>query len=139
MLVRIIAWTLAAIFPTTGSLPGLDQVDCRDKLAEIMATAPHGFTLGVYAATAVFLLSPLLTIFWPAPAPLLSRGALDRHANAMANHRLYLMRQAMLLLKTVGGMVWGAHEDVRGALALAPLAPDPGTWRRGEGPARGER
>ena len=133
MLVRIIAWTLAALFPTTGSLPGLDQVDCKPKLTELLATAPHGFTLGLYAATTLFLISPLLTVFWPAPAPLLPQAALDRHADRMANHPIYLMRQAMLLLKTVGGLVWGAHPDVRQALSLAPLPPDPGTWKSGDG------
>ena len=137
MLVRIINWTLAAVFPSTASLPGLDQVDCRAELEEILATAPHGFKLGLYGATALFLLSPLVTVFWPVPAPLLSRAALDRHADRLANHPIYLMRQAMLLLKTVGGMVWGAHANVRKALSLAPLAADPGTWKSGDGAVGG--
>ena len=133
MLVRIIAWTLAAVFPTTGSLPGLDRLDSKPALARLLAQAPHGLKLGVYGATALFLVTPLLTVGWPVPALLLPRATLDRHADAMSGHPIYLMRQAMLLLKTIGGLIWGAHPAVLAALDMDTLPPDPGTWRRGEG------
>ena len=50
----------------------------------------------------------------------------------MAGHRFYIVRQAMLLLKTVGGLVWGIQPEVRAALQIKPVPPDPGTWQRGE-------
>ena len=132
MLLRVIAWTLAATFPTTGELPGLDRLPAAGTLQKILSTAPHGFKIGLYAAVLLFLISPLLTVWWPLPAFLLPRTTLDRHADRMAGHRFYIVRQAMLLLKTVGGLVWGMHPEVRQALDIKLVPEDPGTWQRGE-------
>ena len=64
------------------------------------------------------------------PALSLRSKTLDRHANLAAAHSLYLMRQAMLLLKTVGGLCWGADPKVRRALGLRDYPSDPGTWKQ---------
>jgi hypothetical protein len=36
----------------------------------------------------------------------------------------------MLMLKTIGGLVWGAAPEVRQKLAMAAYPADPGTWRQ---------
>jgi hypothetical protein len=36
---------------------------------------------------------------------------------------------AMMMVKTVGGLVWGAAPEVRAALQMAPYPPDPGRHR----------
>ncbi len=88
--------------------------------------------LGLYAATLLFVLLPIWTVYTPLPSLLLSPSRLDRHANQLASSRIYLLRQLMLLLKTVGGLLWGADPEVRQALGLSPLGPDPGTCRGAE-------
>jgi len=95
-------------------------------------TAPHGFKIGLYGAVLLFLFGPVLTVWWPVPAFLLPRATLDRHADGMAGHRIYLVRQAMLLLKTVGGLIWGIQPEVRAALQIKAVPEDPGTWRAGD-------
>jgi hypothetical protein len=138
MRAAIVRWVLASVFPSTDRLPGLDRLDTRAALAEIF-TAPALMRWGLYGSVLVFLLCPVLTIGWPLPAPLLPRRARDRHAYAMATSRLYLLRQAMLMLKTVGGLLWGAHPEVRARLGLAPYDADPGTFRTSDGTATARR
>lgn len=128
MLRATVRWTLAAVFPSTDRLPGLDRLDTDATLAEFMA-APAVIRAGLLGSTLAFLLCPLLTIGWPLPAFLLPRDALDRHAAAMSSSRIYLLRQAMLMLKTVGGVLWGGHPEVRAKLGLPLYGPDPGTFR----------
>ena len=128
MLRATIRWTLAAVFPSTERLPGLDRLDTDAALDEFLG-APALVRLGLLGSTLAFLLCPLLTIGWPLPAFLLPRAALDRHAAAMAASRIYLLRQAMLMLKTVGGVLWGGHPEVRACLGLPAYGPDPGTFR----------
>jgi len=78
----------------------------------------------------LFLSTPLLTVRRPLPALWLNAARLDQHADRLSRHRFYLLRQGMKMLKTVGGLAWGADPDVRAALGLSPYAPDPGTWRK---------
>ncbi len=131
MLVRAIARILAAIFPSTDGIPGLDRVDATPTIRSFLSEAPWSIRLAVYGSALAFVLTPLLTIGWPLPSLLLPRGRLDEHAYRLAGHRSYLLRQAMLMLKTVGGVAWGGHPEVRAALQLPAYDDDPGTFRTG--------
>lgn len=124
----LLRWTFAAVFPSVPGVPGLDAVDTADALGEILRGPPL-LRLGLWASVAVFLFSPLITVGWPLPAPLLPAAVLDRHAHALAGSRWYLLRQAMLMIKTVGGLLWGGHAEVRAALGLPAHGSDPGTFR----------
>lgn len=127
MVEHVIAWVLAVVLPSAHGLPGLDTLDARPSLRHILSRAPLAFRLGVYGATLVFLCTPVLTLGWPLPAFLLSGRQRDAHADRLAGHRLYLLRQSMLMLKTVAGLVWGGRDEVRSALGLPPQPADPGT------------
>src|SRR5258708_7139595 len=59
----------------------------------------------------------------------LPRGLLERHADRRLSHPVYLLRQAVFLVRLSAGMCWGADANVRARFALAPYAPDPGTFR----------
>lgn len=132
MIVRTVVWVLAAIFPASDLLPGIgDLPDVHQRVAKMLREAPLSFLFVVYGATLLFLFSPLLTVGWPLPALLLPKAALGRHAYRLAGHRIYLVRQAMLMLKTVGGLIWGGHPDVRNALQMPLYGDDPGTFRAG--------
>mgnify|MGYP006935356491 CR=1 FL=1 len=129
MLTRTLAWALAATFPSAEGVPGLDTLDVGDGLRQLRREAAPLFKLGLYGSVLAFIFTPLLTVGWPLPAFLLPRAALDRHAAALSDHRFYVLRQAMLMVKTVGGALWGAHPTVRQHLGLAAYGPDPGTFR----------
>ena len=129
MLTRTLAWTLAVTFPSAEGVPGLDVLDVGDGLRQLRREAAPLFKIGLYGSVLVFILTPLLTVGWPLPAFLLPRATLDRHAAALSSHRLYLLRQVMLMVKTVGGALWGAHPTVRKHVGLVAYGPDPGTFR----------
>ncbi|MBK7861865.1 MAG: hypothetical protein IPJ65_25270 [Archangiaceae bacterium] len=66
----------------------------------------------------------------PLPAFLLPARLRDLHAARITTTRIYLLRQATMLVKLPGGLVWGADPKVRQLFALPPLPADPGTWRQ---------
>ena len=132
MRTAVIAWVVAAIFPSTDRLPGLDRIDPRPKIAEVLKRAPFVFRAGLYGAALLFLFGPILTVYLPLPAVFLPRKLLDKHAYRLSVHPIYVVRQASLLIKSVGALIWGADAAVRERLGVASLPADPGTWRRGE-------
>jgi hypothetical protein len=128
----LVAWVLARIFPSTEALPGLDRIDPRPFLRQFRREAPLLIQLALLASTIVFVLTPLVTVYWPLPAFLLPKSKVDQHAHRLATHRWFLLRQVMLMLKTIGGLPWGAHPEVRAKLAMPAYGVDPGTWRTQE-------
>jgi hypothetical protein len=86
--------------------------------------------LGTVIGAVVFHLTPLLTVIVPLPAFLLPKGLLDRHAARITTSSIYLLRQAVFLLKLPGGLCWGGDPNVRQLFAMKPMPPDPGTWRQ---------
>lgn len=128
MLRWLIRHALVAVFPSTERLPGLDRLNTEAAFVEVMAGPPL-LRLGLVGATLVFVLTPLWTVYWPLPSFWLPAAVRERHANALADSRLYLLRQSMLMLKTIGGLLWGGHPQVRAALGLPAYGPDPGSFR----------
>ena len=124
----LVRHALAAVFPSTERLPGLDRLDTEDALREVLQ-GPMLIRLGLIASTLLFVCAPIWTVYWPVPSLLLPRSVLERHANALAGSRIYLLRQSMMMLKTIGGLLWGGHPDVRAALGLPANGPDPGSFR----------
>ena len=115
--------------PKSPALPGVDTKLCHDFLTRYRAGAPFLPRFALHLSVAVFLLSPPLTRTGLRPALSLSPDRLQLHCERLAGHRIYLLRQLTLMLKTMAGLVWGADPEVRTALHLAPYPPDPTTWR----------
>lgn len=120
---------IAALYPRTAELPGAEDCDLDGFLARYRRESTPLLWLGAVAGALVFHLTPLLTVAVPLPAFLLPARLLERHAQRIAVSRFYLLRQAIVLLKMVAGLCWGAHPAVRARLGLPPLPVDPGTWR----------
>lgn len=129
MLRRLQRFALRAVLPRGGPLPGIDDTDVEGFLDRFDAEAPAAYRLGLLGGAALIALTPPLTLGRMRPAPLLSPDDLDAHVTRLAGHRLYPVRQAMFAVKMVAGLCWGADPVVRARLGLAPLGPDPGTWR----------
>jgi hypothetical protein len=75
------------------------------------------------------VLTPLVTVGVPLPAFFLPHKVLELHAERLVMHPVYLLRQAVFLVRLSAGMCWGADTGVRACFALAPYSPDPGTFR----------
>lgn len=132
MIVRTVTWVLSTIFPATAKLPGIgDFPDAQERVAKMLREAPPSFLLVVYGATLLFIVAPLMTVRAPLPAFWLPEATLEKHAYRLAGHKIYLVRQAMLMLKTIGGLIWGGHPDVRNALDMPLYDADPGSFRGG--------
>ncbi len=98
-------------------------------LKDLTSHAPFLMRIGIAAATFVFMVTPLITVYLPLPAFMLRGRLLERHTEALIAHRSYLIRQVVFLLKMVGGLCWGEHERARAKLGRPPLEADPRTWQ----------
>ena len=120
---------MGVLYPSGGKLPGILETDVDEFLRAYRAEAPLLMKTGLTLSSIVFVLSPVMTVFIPLPVFLLPAKLRDRHANKLANHPFYLVRQTILLLRLVAGLCWGKHPDVRAAMGMKPLGEDPGTFR----------
>ncbi|MEQ1569605.1 MAG: hypothetical protein ABMA64_28470 [Myxococcota bacterium] len=112
----------------TALLPG-SELGLSEFLTRFRRESTGLMWVGVVSSALLFTVCPLVTVYVPLPAPWLPARLLDRHAAAMADHPVYLVRQATFLLKMVAGLHWGARDEVRARHGLAPYPADPGTWR----------
>lgn len=122
---------MRALYPRTDALPGMDDVEPRAFLAQYRREASRLMWVGLLAGTWAFVWSPLLTVYWPVPSFLLPAKVLDRHACRVTYSRIYLLRQAVFLVKLAAGLCWGQHARVRATMAMEPYPNDPGTFREG--------
>ncbi|HBU47412.1 MAG TPA: hypothetical protein DEB46_03790 [Myxococcales bacterium] len=117
------------MLPRVDGLPGAQDCDLKGFLRQLKQEAPLIFRVGFYLSAWVLVLTPILTVFRPLPAFLLSKSKLDAHVMNLSQSRFYGLRQSLLMVKTVAGMCWGADPNVREALGLEPYGKDPGSWR----------
>ena len=129
MVIWLIKFAMRTLMPRTEALPGIADTDVDGFLRRMHADADSLYWTGLVFGALVFVLTPLLTIGVPLPAFWLPRGLLERHADRLLSHPAYLLRQAVFLVRLSAGMCWGADANVRARFALAPYAPDPGTFR----------
>lgn len=116
-------------YPRTPGLPGIEDCALDEYLVRFKRETSWIIWLGTIAGAILFHLTPLLTVYLPLPAFLLPVGLRDRHAMRVMTTRIYLLRQAVWLVKLCAGLCWGADPQVRKRFALPPLPKDPGTWR----------
>ena len=129
MITLLIRHAMKALYPRTDALPGIEDCDPAGFLARYRRESSTLMWLGLVLGTMVFVSTPLLTVYLPLPSFLLPKTLLDRHAFRVTYSRVYLVRQAVFLVKLAAGMCWGQDPEVRRRFALAPYPDDPGTWR----------
>jgi hypothetical protein len=128
----LIRHAMCALYPRTDALPGMEDTDVQGFLRRYRREATSLMWLGLLLGTAIFVWTPLMTVYVPLPSFLLPRSLLDKHAHAITGTRLYLLRQGVFLLKLAAGLCWGSDPAVRARMAMAPYPVDPGTWVEGE-------
>ena len=119
---------MRALVPGGEGLCGLAETELDTFLRSYFREMDGISTGGLLLGTLLFVLAPVVTIGVPLPSFLLPEKWLDTHANRIAAHPIYLVRQGILVLKMVAGLCWGADPTVRRQLGLEPYPPDPGTW-----------
>lgn len=120
---------LVPFFPESEALPGIERLDLDAFVDRYHRESSGLIWLGVVLGAVVFTVTPLLTVYRPVPSFWLSADTLDRHADRLSSHPIYVVRQVVFLLKMVGGLCWGQHAITRERLALEPYAADPPKWR----------
>jgi hypothetical protein len=125
----LIKFAMCTMMPRTPALPGIADTDLDGFLRKLRNDSEPLYWTGLVLGAIVFALTPLITIGVPLPAFWLPRGLLDRHAERILAHRVYVLRQAALLVRLSAGMCWGADTAVRARFNLPPYGPDPGTFR----------
>jgi hypothetical protein len=126
----IVKFAMCTMMPRSDTLPGIGDTDVDEFLRRMKREADPLYWLGLVVGGIVFMLSPLLTVYLPLPAFFLPKALLARHSDRILSHRIYVLRQAVFLVRLSAGMCWGADEKVRSHFALAPYPPDPGTFRQ---------
>jgi hypothetical protein len=111
------------------ALPGIADTGVDEFLRTMKRESDGVFWLGIALGAWVYALTPMLTVYVPLPAFLLPASLRDKHAQRIVGSKLYLVRQAVFLVRLAAGLCWGRDPQVRARFALAPYAPDPGTYR----------
>lgn len=125
----LVRHAMKALYPRTDALPGIEDCDLDGFLARYRRESSTLMWIGLVLGAVVFAWTPLLTVYLPVPSFFLPRTLLDRHAFRITYSRLYLVRQAVFLVKLAAGMCWGQDPKVRERFALSAYPDDPGTWR----------
>jgi hypothetical protein len=128
-MIGLIRAALVILYPRTDDLPGVEDCDIDAFLERFRRETSPLIWIGIVAGSLLFHVTPIFTVHIPLPAFLLTPEQADRHADRIANSPIYLVRQAIFLVKFAAGLAWGAHPLVRAKFAMAPLPDDPGTWR----------
>ena len=128
-MIWLIKFAMCTMMPRTETLPGIADTDLDGFLRRMRTDAEPLYWLGLVLGAVVFALTPLITIGVPLPAFLLPRGLLEKHAERALSHRVYVLRQGVMLVRLSAGMCWGADPGVRARFDLPPYGPDPGTFR----------
>ena len=129
-MIWLIQFAMCTMMPRTDALPGIVDADVRGFLRRMRRDADSLYWLGLAVGAVIFAISPILTVWLPLPAFLLPQKLLARHSERILAHRIYVVRQAVFLVRLSAGMCWGADAAVRARFALLPYAPDPGTFRQ---------
>lgn len=128
-MVWLVRSAIAMMFPRT-ALPGAEDCNLDAYLVHFKRDTPFLVWLGTVAGAVIFHVTPLFTVFVPLPAFLLPKKLADLHADKISTTNVYVVRQAVLLVKMCGALCWGADANVRRHLAMPPLGVDPRTWRK---------
>ncbi len=128
-MIFLVRSAIVLLYPRTGHLPGAEDCDLDAFLERYRRETTRLVWFGVVLGAVVFHLTPVLTVRVPLPAFALSPRLADKHAHAISTTEVYLLRQAIFLVKLAAGLAWGQDAEVRKRLALPPLQADPGTWR----------
>ncbi len=122
-------YAMELCLPSGGPLKGVGETDVDGFFDQVASDVPLLLQAGVVAASAMIVVTPVLTLGIPAPVFVLPERLRDEHVHRLSTHRIYMVRQLTTVLKMAAGMQWGRDADIRESVGAGDLGPDPGTWR----------
>ena len=128
-MIALVRSVLCDLMPRSEQLPGIDDTGVTAFLVKLRHESTSLYWTGVVAGAFVYALTPVLSVGRPLPSFLLPARLRNLHAQRIVNSRLYLVRQAVFLLRLSAGMCWGMHPTIRTHFGLTPYPEDPGTLR----------
>lgn len=128
-MIALIRSAMCDLMPATDQLPGIADTGVTEFLHTVKRESGQVYWLGLVLGAWVYALTPFMTVFVPLPAFLLPASLRDKHASRIMGTRLYLVRQAVFLVRLSAGLCWGRDPRVREQLGLSAYPADPGTYR----------
>jgi hypothetical protein len=115
---------MAAIFPGSNDhgLAGIDRMDVRGYLGEVMRRVPFKAALGLRVAVWLVALAPLFVLGRFATIARLSQADRERVVARLVASKSYVLRSLVLIIKTIGALLYAGDDAVR----MRMLAPRPG-------------
>jgi hypothetical protein len=121
---------MGAIFPGSSAegLADIRAMDLRGFLAQVMATVPLQAAFGLRAAVWIVALAPLFVLGRLATIAGLDQAEREKVITVLLAHRSYALRSLVMILKTIGALLYAGDDAVRArmnrptaAVALIPL------------------
>ncbi len=137
------AWAEAAmqaIFPGSpeDGMAGIGEMGLARFLAEVMQCLPFRAALGMRVAVWLVAMAPLFIVGKWKTIARLAPADRERVVAALSGSRVYVVRSLVLILKTMGALLYGGDAAVR-ARMMAPSLPPSGVRRiAGAEQAQGE-
>lgn len=128
-MIALIRSAMCDLMPATEQLPGVADTGVTEFLHTLKHESGRMYWLGLSLGAWVYTLTPIMTVFVPLPSFLLPASLRDKHAQRIVATRLYLVRQAVFLVRLSAGLCWGRDPRVREKLAIAAYPMDPGSYR----------
>lgn len=116
--------------PAAGGLPGIEETNLQAYVVRVRAEVEWSTLAALFGGALLVVLGPLFTVYRPLPSNLLSPTLRSLHADRICTLRIYVLRQAVFLLKMYACFCWGQDDEVRKRFGLNPYPPDPGTFRQ---------
>jgi hypothetical protein len=112
------AWAtaaLSAMFPgsSESGLEGIEAMDVRGFLEDVMRTRPFRAALGLRVAIWMVALAPIFVLGRVATIAGLARCERERMLDALLANRTYVVRMLAMLLKAFGALLYAGDERVR--------------------------
>jgi hypothetical protein len=114
---------MGAIFPGSrdAGLADLRGMDLRGFLSQVMSTVPFQAALGLRLAIWIVALAPLLVLGRFTTVVGLDRAAREDLIARLLANRSYALRSLVLILKTIGALLYAGDDAVRARMnAPAP-------------------
>jgi hypothetical protein len=127
--IALIRSAMCDLMPASAGLPGIAETGVTEFLHDVKRESGQMYWLGLVLGAWVYALTPIMTVFVPLPAFLLPASLRDKHAQRIMATKIYLVRQAVFLVRLSAGLCWGRDPRVRQQLGLTAYPADPGTYR----------
>src|SRR5262249_32692452 len=116
---------MVAIFPgsTEDGLTGIDRMDVRGFLIEVMRRVPFRAALGLRVAVWLVAFAPLFVLGRLTTITRLAQADREQLVGRLVASKSYVIRSLVLIIKTMGALLYAADDRVRARMQHATPKP----------------